>query len=480
MVRIDSETTVNKKYLTLIIAAAMATVSATAGASGYRFGSQSVSSQGTAEANGAEAADASTIFSNPAGMSRLEGKQLVGGITAVVPHSTYNDEGSRRFTGTSVGGLTSQDDYVPKAVAAPSLYYSQKINDQLTAGFGMFVPYGTNLSYDWNWAGRYALTNIKLTSITLNPSVAWKINEQHSFGFGLNAEYMKATLGQGVDTPGSIAAAQAAGTGTALIRQIVALGGNPAALARVGDAHASVEGKDWGYGFNVGYMFQPMQGTRFGITYRSSIKHKLRGGADWDFSTVTSDAVVNRVIEAASHHEDSAALVELRTPETLSLNGYHEFNDKLAGMFDVTWTRNSRMKNIDIQFLGTDNGDEVIRQQWKNTVRVALGANYKLNEKVMLRAGIAHDEAPVRSDELRHAALPDSDRNQLSFGFNWKVTPKSSFDFAYSYLDFKDARGNYTNNCRPGLLTCTGNGETTRGTWKTHLQLIGMAYNYQF
>ncbi|WP_338758581.1 outer membrane protein transport protein [Massilia sp. METH4] len=471
----------DKKYLTLIITAALAAVSATAGASGYRFGSQSVSSQGTAEANGAEAADASTIFANPAGLSRLEGRQIMGGVTGLVPHSTYADSGSTRFTGTSTGGQKLQDEYAPKAVAAPSLYYSHKINDQLTAGFGMFVPYGANLSYDWDWAGRYALTDMKLTAISLNPSVAWKINERHSIGFGLTAEFMKATLGQMVDVPGSVAAARGnPATAAQLLGAIVAAGGNPAALAAIRDARAEVEGKDWGYGFNVGYLYQPAPGTRFGIAYRSHIDHKLGGGADWDFSSVTTDRVINAIIENRSHHEDSAARVKLRTPETVSVNGYHEFDARLAGMFDVTWTRNSRMQNINIEFLGTDNGDLVIRQQWKNTVRVALGANYKLNDKVMLRAGIAHDEAPVRSDALRHAALPDSDRNQLSFGFNWKLTPKSSLDVAYSYLDFKKANGAYKNDCRPGVLECTGNGETTRGTWQTHMNLLGVAYNYQF
>lgn len=470
----------NQKTLTLIIAAALTAVSATAGASGYRFGSQSVSSQGTAEANGAEANDASTIFANPAGLARLEGKQLMGGVTAVVPHSSFNDSGSTRFTRGSSGGVKAQDDFAPDVVGAPSLYYSQKLNDKWTAGVGMFVPYGTNLSYDWGWSGRYALTDIKLTSVTLNPSIAFQPNEHHSFGVGVSAEFMKARLAQGVDVPGTIAAAGTTATGAALVRQIAALGGNPALLATAGDGHAEVEGKDWGYGINLGYLYMPTPDTRFGIAWRSSIKHELRGGATWDFSKVTSDQVVNGVLQAASHRVNSAALVELRTPETLSVNAFHQFNDKWAGMADVTWTKNSRMQNIDIQFVGTTEGDEVIRQQWKNTVRVALGANYKLNDNVLLRAGIAHDDGPVRSNELRHAALPDADRVQVSFGANWKVTPNSSIDLAYSYLDFKDATANYTNLCNPTLTSCTGNGETTRGTWKTHMSLVGLAYNYKF
>jgi long-chain fatty acid transport protein len=470
----------NRKHLSLIISLALGAASLDAAASGYRFGSQSVSAQGSAESNGAEAADPSTIFANPAGLSRLEGRQIMGGITAVVPHSAFQDSGSTRFTRGPTGGQASQDSFAPGVVAAPSLYYSQKIDDRWTAGIGVFVPYGTKLDYDWNWSGRYALTNIKLEAVNINPSVSFKLDEHHAFGFGIDAEYMKARLGQGVDVPGTILAAQASGSGAALARQIAALGGNPALLARAGDGHAGIEGKDWGYGFNLGYMFTLDQNTRFGIAYRSSIRHELKGGAVWDFSTVTTDPVVNGVLQSASRRVNSAARVDLRTPETLSVNAFHQFDEKWAGMADITWSRTSRMENIDIQFVGTGEGDEVIRQQWKNTVRVALGANYKLNEDLTLRGGIAHDEAPIRDASLRHPALPDADRFQLSFGANWKLSPNSSVDLAYSFLDFRDADGNYTNNCNPTATGCTGNGETTRGTWKTHLQLFGLAYSYKF
>jgi long-chain fatty acid transport protein len=60
------------------------------------------------------------------------------------------------------------------------------------------------------------------------------------------------------------------------------------------------------------------------------------------------------------------------------------------------------------------------------------------------------------------------------------LSPRSSIDLAYSFLDFKDAPINYTNQCNPLSTSCTGNGETTRGTYKTYMSLIGIAYNYQF
>lgn len=479
--------TLNPKYLTLMVAAALSAASLNANASGYRFGSQSVSGQGTAESNTAEAADASTIFANPAGLTRLEGTQVSGGITAVVPHSTYEDKGSKRFTGTPTGGVANLDDYAPNVVAAPSFYLSKKLNDRWSVGLGTFVPYGTKLSYDYGWSGRYALTNVDLKSVTINPSIAFKLDERHSFGFGLDAEFMKAKLGQGVDVPGSILALssptpEAQARRAELLKNIVALGGNPAALGAAKDGHAEMDGKDWGYGFNVGYLFNLTQDTRFGLSYRSSIHHKLRGGAVWDFSGVTTDAVVNKVLQASSRKQNSAALVDIKTPETLSVNMFSQIDDKLALMGDVTWSRHSRMDDLHIVFVGTGEGDEVIRQQWKNSMRASLGMNYKLNGTWLLRAGVAIDETPVENATLRHAALPDADRKQLSFGANWKLSNNSSIDLAYSFLKFDDANTTYKNNCSPlhPAGSCTGNGETTVGTWNTRLHLIGMSYNYKF
>ncbi|MGK5048758.1 OmpP1/FadL family transporter [Janthinobacterium sp. GB4P2] len=474
------------KYLPLLIAVACAGFASTAQASGYRFGSQSVSAQGTADASGAEAADASTIFYNPAGLSRLEGTQFVGGGTLVVPHSTYQDTGSRTFTNRDPGGTTK--DYAPDAVVAPALYASKKVNEQWTVGMGLFVPYGAKLDYGNDWSGRYAITNIKLEAIALNPSVSFKLDQHHSFGFGVTAEHMKAELGQAVDVPGTVkamhdkspAAAIAFVTNIGRTQGAAAAGAAQQALNNTKDGHASMDGDDWGFGFNLGYLYQMNEGTRFGIAYRSSISHKLKGDTIWDFSQVSNNAAVNGFISAASGKVNSEALVELRTPETLSVNAFHQMDDRWALMGDVTWTRTSRLQNLDIQFPPTAEGAERIRQQWKNTYRVSLGANYKYSENLLLRAGIAHDQAPVRSAELRHPALPDSDRMQYSIGANWKLNANSSLDLAYSYIDFKDADVNYTNDCSPVKKGCTGNGETTKGLFKTRMQLIGLAYNYKF
>ncbi|GGY17313.1 OmpP1/FadL family transporter [Paludibacterium paludis] len=507
------------KHLSLsvmMMGAASVTVSTQAVASGYHFGSQSVSSQGTAFANGAEAADSSTIFYNPAGLSRLDGTQFSGGVTLVIPDSKYTEEGSTRNSGAATGG-NNGGSFAPGLVAAPSLYLSHRINDKITVGLGVFVPFGAKLDYDKTWAGRYALQNIKLETFNLNPSVSFKLDDHHAFGFGVSAQHMKAKLAKGVDVASGIsnavkytAAGQALATskisagvvqavgGQAAYQTLVtaAAGGNTTAattlanaktavtaalgksLAALPDGQARMDADDWGFGFNLGYMYTLDENTRFGIAYRSNIQHKLKGNAIWDYTGVTDPAILAAL---RASHDNSAASVDVNTPESVAVNAFHQLTPTIALMGDVTWTAHSRMKSIDIKFPGTHEGDLVIKQEWKDTVKVSVGANYQYSDAVLLRAGLAYDQSPVKNDSLRHPALPDSDRYVVSLGANYKFNKQSSVDFAYSYMFFKKAKVNFTDTCRIGAdNTCTGNGETTIGNYKTNLQMVGLQYNYSF
>ena len=450
-----------------------------AGASGYRFGSQSVSAQGNADANSAEAADAASQFYNPAGLTRIRSPQMQIGGTFVIPHFSYTDNGSKTFLGQSTGGVNPHG-VAPDVAVAPNFYYVRPLTSQATFGLGVYVPYGAKLDYGDSWAGRYSLTSIELVSLAINPSIAIKIDEQQSLGFGVSAEYMKAKLTQAVDIPSAVRALSSSSSAATMMAAIAASGGNPAVLSNVHDASGKNTGDDWGAGFNVGYMFELTQNTRFGLAYRSAIHHSLSGDTTWDFSTATADPIVNRLLQTQSGKLNSGARVKITTPETASVNVYHQLNDAWALMSDVTWTRNSRLKNLNIEFPGSSNGAEVIRQNWHDTVRVSIGANYRFNEIFLLRTGFAYDQSPVRNGSLTHPALPDGDRRWYSIGLNAKVDEISSIDFAYSYVQLANARGSYANNCNPLQTACTGNGETTQGTYKTHLQMLGISYNRLF
>ncbi|SMF39111.1 OmpP1/FadL family transporter [Pseudogulbenkiania subflava] len=462
-------------------------------ASGYHFGSQSVSGQGASHANSAEAGDASVLFYNPAGMSLLDGTQFSGGLTFVIPDSSYTDHGSTNYLGQSTGSGNGGT-YAPDFVVAPSFYLTHQLNDRVHIGLGMFVPYGAKLDYGGNWAGRYSLEKLDMKTININPSISFKLDDRQSLGFGVSAQYMDAELVQGADAKTGVALLAAKRLGLSPTSPLVQ--GALASYGISGDGTGTVDGDDWGFGWNVGYMFKLDDRTRFGLAYRSKVNHTLKGTWDWDFSNVTG-AVPNAILTglpilgstsvstlAGMEHPDSNATVKVVTPESASANFFHELNDKIDVMGDLTWTRHSRLNEIRIQqstVNGVSQGDLVINQQWKNTYKLSLGMNYHYSDNLLLRTGVAYDQSPVKNDNLRHPALPDSDRYWFSVGANYKLNKQSSVDLAYSYVYFKDGNMNYTDSCNPaGGASCTGNGETTKGEYKTNLQIVGMQYNYHF
>ena len=94
---------------------------------------------------------------------------------------------------------------------------------------------------------------------------------------------------------------------------------------------------------------------------------------------------------------------------------------------------------------------------------------------------------------MRHPAFPDADRYWLSFGANYKVTPDTSVDLAYSFVQFATGKMDYRDACSPagwvpgsgGLYEdsgkrCTGNGGNYTGEYRTRIHFIGLALNHTF
>lgn len=539
-------------------------------ASGYHFGSQSVAAQGTAHANGAEAADPSTIFYNPAGLARLKGTQVTSGLTILLPDGDYKDKGSRDAFGNPVSGDAGE--FLPDAAAAPNFYFSREISDQVTVGLGIFTPFGAKLDYKEDWAGRYGIQSASLETVTFNPSISYRFNEHHSIGFGVSAQYIKSVQRGAADVKG--ASRQLAGqfvdanyestrnAADPLLGPIVGIiagvpvpeeitscrgvadrdgfvdcvAGNFADNVQ-GDGYFRVKGDDWGFGWNIGYMWGPTESTRFGVSYRSNIRHTMEGETKWSFADVQgsvpspdtsldggitipildiylppTDALqklfdegnwVNPGDFAATRlHPNSKAKTSIDTPEMLSFSAFHQLNDKVALMADLTFTRHSRLDEVRIgidqvagypYFNGVTEGDLSVKQDWKDTYKISLGMNYQYSDDLLLRTGVAYDKSPVNSTQLRHPAFPDADRYWLSFGANYKMTRDTSLDLAYSYVQFSSGKMDYRDGCSPagwvpgagGLyqdsgVRCTGNGGNYTGEYNTHIHFIGLALNHTF
>lgn len=468
------------KHRVLVAAISAVVAAPTAMASGYKLNEQSASGAGTAYAGRAAVVeDASVVFYNPAGMVKLKRAEFTVGASYIdasgsfTPKSYTNGAG-KTYTAEDLGPYSDGGDFL-SAATIPYAYFAMPINDKFAAGFGIFVPFGTNTDYDDDFIGGGFADQTKLTSIEFQPAVAYRFNDQLSFGFGLDVAYMKGLISKQVDT-------------VPYNEQLKYLNGgkNPAHAALgfaeltdeqwAGSAgfenHYEVEGDDWAFGYNLSTMWDINSDITVGIAYRSQMEFELRG--DSAFETKTSvvgltkaptdfpgtsvsagDYIIAPVDGATGSVPNQASKVPLTTPQSLTVSYAHQLTNKLQLLAGVTWTQWSVFQDFDIistesetgvieslSGLGEDNGYiGHIEENWSDTTAFAIGANYQLNDDWLLRAGYANDQSPV-SNTYRTARVPDNDRDWISAGFNYRINQDLDVDFALSYLFFEDTQVN--------------------------------------
>ncbi|MFA6054262.1 MAG: outer membrane protein transport protein [Thermodesulfovibrionales bacterium] len=379
-------------------------------AAGFALIEQSMSGLGNAYSGGAASAeDASTIFYNPAGMTLLNGRQLILGTHIIMPSVKFHNEGSTLVTGQALSGGNGGDGGVTKPV--PNLYYSRKVSDKFFVGMGINAPFGLATDYNKTWVGRYHAVESDVMTVNINPSVAYKINDQISVGAGLDVQYLKATLSNAVDF------------GTAGYSLHI-----PGLLPQSNDGFAEMEGDSWGIGYNFGLLYELNKNTRAGIAYRSRIKQNLEG--DIDFSHVPAPF--------QSVYRDGGVKADLTLPDNLSISLYHNINTQWAVMADFTWTNWSLFKKLAVEFDNPGQKDSVTTEKWQDNYRYSLGVTYTPCCNWILRAGTAYDTTAVESAKYRTPRIPDGDRIWAALGAGYRLSDMVSFDIGYAHLFIND------------------------------------------
>ena len=459
----------NLKKTAFILSAAL--LSTAVQASGYHFGTQSVNAQGTANAAAAEAADASTIFYNPAGLSKLDSSQISVNANIVLPSIRYEADSATDFTGIPVQG--SKSGKITKTTVAPHVYGAYKASDDVTLGLGVYVPFGSATEYEKDSVLRHNINKLGLTTIAIEPVVAWKLNDRHSFGAGIIAQHTSAELRKYADWGiKQKAVAKASGKPDAAI-----------AAAIQADGHADVKGSDWGFGYQLAWMWDINDRARVGVNYRSKVSHTLEGTAEWAADgAAVKQAWDSGAMAALGYVPNEKASVKIVTPESLSVHGMYRATDKTNLFGDVTWTRHSRFNKAELVFENTkkvvngQSGRTVITPNWRNTYKVAFGGSYQVTEPLQLRAGIAFDKSPVKSAEDRMNSLPDGNRIWFSVGAKYQLGKNHVIDAAYSHIHINDTV------YRTGKAS--GNDVDSRGVssarFKNKADILGLQYTYKF
>lgn len=412
--------------------------------SGFALIENSGTGMGNAFAGGsANAEDASTVFFNPAGMMKIKSEQFVFVGHAIMPKAKFSNSGSEladSYNGQLMTGDQSADG--GQNALVPNIYYVRNIEPGLKFGLGINVPFGLSVKYDDDWIGRYHAVESELSTLNINPAIAYNASEKLSLGFGVSLISAEVILSSAVDFG-------------ALILQ-----------PQQQDGFVYIEGDNSGdlsYGWNAGLLYDVSGSTRIGIAYRSKIENTLTGTADFTVPGAMSSVTDTGLFT------DSNLSSDVTFPDTLSLSTFHKYNESLEVMADITWTGWGSFRELRIKYDNPAQPDSVTTEEWKNTLRYAIGMNYRGYPKWVIRAGIAYDETPVPNSQRRTPRIPDNNRLWLSFGGGYQLNESMLMDFGYSHLSIRDVDiDNEFEASSPQL------GSTLKGTYDSSVDILSL------
>jgi long-chain fatty acid transport protein len=420
-------------------------------AAGFSLTEQSVTGLGRSFAGGAAwANDASTLYYNPAGITRLKTPEIVQGFSLISLTADFDKTLGVDAIGQPLSG--GEGGPVGKLGGPLTLYYTAPIDDEWFWGVGVNAPFGLATTYDRDWVGRYQATYSRVMIINIQPTIAQKVSDNFSWGFGLDIQYMEVKLENALDF-GAICFGQVGPvtcTGLGLVPQGA-------------DGYVSLTGNGMSYGWNAGFLWE-YEGTRLGIAYRSQVKHSLDGDADFTGTPA--------VFTGLGVFTDTGIAADFDTPELLSLGVVREINSEWTVSFDLTRTGWDTFQELRVQFDNPSQPDSVQPENWVDVYKASVGLDWRMNEAWTLRAGFGYDNSPV-SDADRTARLPDGDRTWLSFGGTWHHSDKWEFTAGYAYLQL--GGGNPLNFDQTGATQ-----DHLVGTYEGDAHIVGLEARMRF
>ena len=332
---------------------------------------------------------------NPAAMTTFDKMALSFSGTYIKPDVDVE--------GKIAGAIpASESDIAPDAFV-PASYFIQPLNNQWAWGIGLFSNYGLSTEYSKTFAAGAGAGDTELLTFNINPNIAYRINSSFSVGAGINAVYAAAELNR---YAGALSAAI------------------PGANSDTRLAH--LKGDTWGFGWNVGTLYEINENNRLALTYRSQVDLSFDG----DFQGATS---LNRVVDGN---------LKLDLPAQAEFAGYHRLNQQFAVHYSVNWTDWSAFQELKATSSGCNMpGQPGVclnkPEKFKDSTRYSLGGTWYVNPSWEARIGFAYDNTPIEP-EYRSLSIPDSDRVWYSAGATYHIDKDMSVDFGMAYLDGKE------------------------------------------
>ncbi len=404
---------------------------------GFQLTEHSAAGLGRANAGEAAIADGSSVMAhNAAAITRFDSYELSLGAAYV----DAEVKATGNTTDASFNNQLTNNDVVDDVVI-PSFYLAGPITESWSWGLAVFTDFGLSTEYPADYLAGPIGGETTLETINFNPNIAYRINDQWSVGAGASIVYGKAKL---VRTLGILADASNQQNGTNFARSDIA---------------RSLDGDGWGYGFNLGALWEINDNHRFGLSYRSKVDVEFDG----DYTSDVPSAII-------MPGETRSGDLTLNLPSIVEFSGFHQLSNSFALHYSVM------MVGWDVfeELKATVDGQEVLQkdENFDNSFKYAIGATYNLTSAFTLRAGVAYDETPNVNDPS--ISLPDTDRINYSVGATYAFTPNSRLDLGFTFVNGEE--NTFTEPLEPDSLPGVDIPLRTKGD----AYVYGIQYNHTF
>jgi long-chain fatty acid transport protein len=346
----------------------------------------------------ARAQDASTVLTNPAGMTRLDGNQLLVAGQVLWSNAKFSmDSATSPALGTGGSGyIVGENGWF----LGGGPFFTYSVSPDLKLGFALTGNFGMPLNYNDEWAGRYYVQEATMLGISFLPSIAYKVTDKLSVGATLNAMY-------------------------GIYRNQVAINN---VLPGYQDGTLRMQDETWGWGATLGVLYQLDARTRLGFTWTSQMNLDFNAPAEFNNLAPGVHALLK-----SRGLLDSSIAVGIKVPQQLMGSVYAEVNDRWAVLGSVGWQQWSRFGQVELGLDDALNPTSVTKNlEFKDTWHVALGAQYRYSEPWLVNFGMAYD-SKFQTGNVS-PLLPVNDAWRFGAGAEQRLSKNNFWGFAGEYI----------------------------------------------
>jgi long-chain fatty acid transport protein len=342
---------------------------------------------------GARAQDASAVFTNPAGMTQLEGSQLLVGAEPLFGNFTFSPNAKTTVKGTNGGNAA-----VP--LPSGSFFYVHSLSPNLKLGFGSYSYFGAPLEYNLNWVGKYYLQGATMLGMSFQPTLAFRAADWLSIGGGPNVMlgFLRAKAGINNLAP------------------------------RVGDGQVRYQNYTVNVGGNVGILLTPRDGTRIGLDYLTPVNLNFSDAPFFKGLGPGVSAILRR-----RNFLVPKVNLGMQVPQQLMADIYQKITERMALLGSVGWQNWSQFGLVDISIDSANPKSLTKSLHFQDTFHVAAGTQYQLMPQWMLSCGFAFDNSAVGTP-MRTVNLPVGDQYRFGVGVQYAWSKKIKLGFAEEFM----------------------------------------------